>query len=69
MTLTEWRDHLEILGPDLSVWPQRLAEAGLDLMSTSEAAQDVFVEASGGSGETSVSDERHRLERRPRPAR
>jgi hypothetical protein len=47
MTLTEWRDHLEILGPDLSVWPPRLAEAGLTLLSGSPAAQDLFSAASG----------------------
>ena len=52
MTLTEWRDHLEILGPDLSVWPPRLAEAGLTLMSVSEAAQDMFATASDRSGAT-----------------
>ena len=50
MTLTEWRDHLEILGPDLSAWPPSLAEAGLTLMRVSEAAQDLFAAASDGVG-------------------
>ena len=47
MTMTEWRDHLEILGPDLSVWPPRLAEAGIALMSVSDEARDIFAVASG----------------------
>ncbi len=47
MTLTEWRDNLEILGPDLTAWPPRLAEAGMALMEASELAQDMFVVASG----------------------
>lgn len=42
MTLTEWRDHLETLGPDLSLWPPRIAEAGLELMERSDAAKDAF---------------------------
>lgn len=45
--MTEWRDHLEILGPDLSVWPPRLAEAGIALMSASDEARDIFAVASG----------------------
>ncbi len=47
--MTEWRDHLEILGPDLSVWPPRLAEAGIALMSISREAQDIFAVASGAA--------------------
>jgi hypothetical protein len=47
--MTEWRDHLEILGPDLTVWPPRLAEAGIALMSVSREAQDIFALASGAS--------------------
>jgi len=45
--MTEWRDHLEILGPDLSVWPPRLAEEAVALMSLSREAQDIFAVASG----------------------
>ena len=47
--MTEWRDHLEILGPDLSVWPPRLAEAGIALMSASDEARDIFALASGAA--------------------
>lgn len=47
--MTEWRDHLEILGPDLSVWPPRLAEAGIALMSASDEARDIFAVASGAT--------------------
>lgn len=56
MTLNEWRDHLEILGPDLTVWPPRLAEAGIALMARSRDAQDIFAVASGAprSGHAAV---------------
>lgn len=50
MTLTEWRDHLEILGPDLAAWPPRLADEGMTLLARSEAAQDLFAKASGACG-------------------
>lgn len=46
MTLTEWRDHLETLGPDLSLWPANMAEAGIALMHRSDAAKDLFARVS-----------------------
>ena len=42
MTLEELKDNLSTLGPDLRRWPKSLAEAALDLLETSSAAQDLY---------------------------
>jgi hypothetical protein len=45
MTLTDWRDNLDILGPDLTLWPTSLGQEAMDLLETSEEARDLFVTA------------------------
>lgn len=45
MTLTDWRDNLDLLGPDLGQWPARLVQEALDLLEASEEARGLFVEA------------------------
>lgn len=45
MTLTDWRDNLDTLGPDLTVWPTNLIPGALDLLAASEEARALFVSA------------------------
>lgn len=61
MTLTEWRDTLDVLGPDLSAWPKRLADEALELLEVSDEAKSVFVAAT----EHALSGEAHRRAARP----
>jgi hypothetical protein len=45
MTLAEFARLLEGRGPDLAGWPEGEARAALELMTASEAAQDLFAAA------------------------
>lgn len=45
MTLTDWRDNLDVLGADLTLWPTRLGQEAMDLLEASEEARDLFVAA------------------------
>lgn len=49
MTLTDWRDNLDVLGPDLTRWPSGLVQQALDLLETSDEAKDLFARASASA--------------------
>ncbi|MBP7705122.1 MAG: hypothetical protein KA105_07540 [Caulobacter sp.] len=59
MTIMELERHIESYGLDFARWPDPLAEQALDLLRTSEAAQDLYARATafdedflGGKGDT-----------------
>jgi hypothetical protein len=46
MDLSDLKKHLEILGANLAKWPEAEAEAAIELMAESTAAQDLFAKHS-----------------------
>ena len=47
MTVTEFERLIDLHGLDFAVWPMTLADAALDLMLSSEAAQDLYADRCG----------------------